>query len=189
MPKLIINKLGPVETCELECSKFMNFTGFQASGKSTIAKAIYYFRTIKDDIIELAKSQALDATPVYGVKSTLSIEHGITLRKALENYLREKFLRTFGSSWGMPNDMYMEYHFTKTCYVKISLENDSRYSTPNYIWITMSNELIRFLKANNHTLSVTPLGISEEDLRIFKKNLYEILRILVLSSIFRQDAV
>ena len=38
----------------------------------------------------------------------------------------------------------------------------------------MSNELIRFLKANNHTLSVTPLGISEEDLRIFKKNLYEI---------------
>ena len=59
----------------------MNFTGFQASGKSTIAKAIYYFRTIKDDIIELAKSQALDATPVYGVKSTLSIEHGITLRK------------------------------------------------------------------------------------------------------------
>ena len=31
-----------------------------------------------------------------------------------------------------------------------------------------------FLKANNHTLSVTPLGISEEDLRIFKKNLYEI---------------
>jgi len=174
LPKLIINKLGPVETCELECSQFMNFTGFQASGKSTIAKAIYYFRTIKDDIIELAKSQALDATPVYGAKSTLSIEHGITLRKALENYLREKFLRTFGSSWGMPNDMYMEYHFTKTCYVKISLENDSRYSTPNYIWITMSNELIRFLKANNHTLSVTPLGISEEDLRIFKKNLYEI---------------
>ena len=106
----------------------MNFTGFQASGKSTIAKAIYYFRTIKDDIIELAKSQALDATPVYGAKSTLSIEHGITLRKALENYLREKFLRTFGSSWGMPNDMYMEYHFTKTCHVKISLENDSRYS-------------------------------------------------------------
>ena len=59
----------------------MNFTGFQASGKSTIAKAIYYFRTIKDDIIELAKSQALDAPPVYGAKSTLSIEHGITLRK------------------------------------------------------------------------------------------------------------
>ena len=71
MPKLIINKLGPVETCELECSQFMNFTGFQASGKSTIAKAIYYFRTIKDDIIELAKSQALDATPAH----TIAVEH------------------------------------------------------------------------------------------------------------------
>ena len=83
MPKLIINKLGPVETCELECSQFMNFTGFQASGKSTIAKAIYYFRTIKDDIIELAKSQALDATPVYGVKSTLIARPENNAKKAV----------------------------------------------------------------------------------------------------------
>ena len=33
------------------------------------------------DMAVFSKSQALDATPVYGVKSTLSIEHGITLRK------------------------------------------------------------------------------------------------------------
>ena len=54
MHKLIINKLGPVEKCELDCTQFMTFTGFQASGKSTIAKAVYYFRTIKDDILEIA---------------------------------------------------------------------------------------------------------------------------------------
>ena len=67
MHKLIINKLGPVEKCELDCTQFMTFTGFQASGKSTIAKAIYYFRTIKDDILELAKAKALkeEGTSVY----------------------------------------------------------------------------------------------------------------------------
>ena len=60
MQKLMINKLGPIEQCELESSRFMTLTGFQASGKSTIAKAIYYFRTIKEDILKLAKSQAMD---------------------------------------------------------------------------------------------------------------------------------
>ena len=49
MHRLIIHQLGPIKHCELECSSFMTLTGFQASGKSTIAKAVYYFRTIKED--------------------------------------------------------------------------------------------------------------------------------------------
>ena len=41
MEKLVINKLGPIEHCELEIKDFMVFTGPQASGKSTIAKSIF----------------------------------------------------------------------------------------------------------------------------------------------------
>ncbi len=59
MHRLIIHKLGPVDDCDITCTQFMTFTGFQASGKSTIAKAIFYFRTMKDDIYEIAKEQAL----------------------------------------------------------------------------------------------------------------------------------
>lgn len=104
--KLIINKLGPVERCELECSHFMTLTGFQASGKSTIAKAIYYFRTIKEDIVELVKAQALKvSSPVSGLEDEFDVGYGVELKKGLENYLREKFLRTFGSSWGMSNEI------------------------------------------------------------------------------------
>ena len=40
MHKLVIHKLGPIEHCEMECSHFMTLTGFQASGKSTIAKLV-----------------------------------------------------------------------------------------------------------------------------------------------------
>ena len=75
MQKLIINKLGPVEKCELECTQFMTFTGFQASGKSTIAKAIYYFRTIKDDILELAKAKALNTVPISEADETFYVRH------------------------------------------------------------------------------------------------------------------
>ena len=173
MQKLIINKLGPVEKCELECTQFMTFTGFQASGKSTIAKAIYYFRTIKDDILELAKAKALNTVPISEADEALYVSRNTTLNKALENYLREKFLRTFGSSWSMSKEMYMEYHFTKKCFVKISLKDETKYSAPNYIWVTLSPDLKTFLQKNNSCLSVTPLGIAEEDLRLFRLKLYE----------------
>lgn len=174
MQKLTINKLGPIEQCELECSQFMTFTGFQASGKSTIAKAIYYFRTIKEDIIELAKAQALDCFPISGLENEFSIDRNISLKNALENHLREKFLRTFGSSWAMSNDMYMEYCFTGTCSIKISLKDDTIYSTPNYIWITLSDDLRDFLRKNNNCLSASPLGIADDGLKKFKEDLYEI---------------
>lgn len=167
MHRLIINKLGPIERCELECSQFMTLTGFQASGKSTIAKAIYYFRTIKDDIAELAKEQALNTANEFRA------ENGVTLRKSLENHLREKFLRTFGSSWGMSNEMYIEYFFTDTCSIKVSLTDDI-YTAPNYIWITLSHEIRRFLREKNNYFSVSTLGIPEDELRKFKIELYKI---------------
>ncbi len=174
MQKLMIHKLGPIEQCELECSRFMVFTGFQASGKSTIAKAIYYFRTIKEDILELAKIQAFKTIPVNGLGDGFEADRREGLKKALENYLREKFLRTFGSSWGMPNDMYMEYHFTKTCFIKISLKNDMKYAAPNYIWITFSPELKGFLQEKNNCFSATALGIADDKLTKFKIELNQI---------------
>ena len=164
MQKLIINKLGPIDQCELECSNFMTLTGFQASGKSTIAKAIYYFRTIKEDIIELAKSQALNH----------HTKHKSDLKKELENYLREKFLRTFGSLWRMDNEMYMEYHFTQTCIIRISLKQNTNYTSTNYIDIQLNENLNQFLIENNNSLYLTPLGIEKENLEKFKQELYKI---------------
>lgn len=174
MQKLIINKLGPIERCELECSQFMTFTGFQASGKSTVAKAIYYFRTIKENILELAKSQALNITPIGGLENEFDVDCNVSLKKALENYLREKFLRTFGASWGMSNEMYMEYSFTETCFINISLRNDKKYSVPNYIRITLSADLKDFLQKKNNCLRGTPLWINDDEVKKFKKELYEI---------------
>ena len=174
MSQLIINSLGPIETCELESSQFMTLTGFQASGKSTIAKAIYFFRTIKDDILNLARAQALNSGSVNGFETEFDMVQGTTLKKGLENYLREKFLRTFGSSWGMSNSMYMRYNFTDTCFVKVSLIEDSRFNSPNYIWITLSEDLRKFLKERDHCLSMTLLGVPEEQIRKLKTELYEL---------------
>ncbi len=175
MHKLIINELGPIERCELDCSQFITLTGPQASGKSTIAKAIYYFRTIKDDIVNLAKIQALNAASVEGMEPAFDMI-GNTLKNGLVNFLREKFLCTFGSSWGMSNGMFMEYYFTDTCFVKISLVEETKFNSPNYIWITLSDELKKFLKVKDHCFVATPLGVSEDEIRKLKTELYELFQ-------------
>lgn len=49
---LIIKNLGPIKNCEIDLTKMMVLDGSQASGKSTVAKTIFFFRTIKDDIVD-----------------------------------------------------------------------------------------------------------------------------------------
>lgn len=174
MHNLIIHHLGPVEQCEFTCSPFMTFTGFQASGKSTIAKAIYYFRTVKEDILELAKEQALDAGyGVSGMEEEFHIEYGAGLREGLEKYLAEKFSRTFGSLRTMWDDMYAGYYFTKTCFVKISLKDSTKCTRSGHLRVTLSRELIKFLDDKNNFFSFTPLGVPEHELIEFKSELYK----------------
>lgn len=155
MHRLIVHNLGPIDHCELTCSHFMTFTGFQASGKSTIAKAIFYFRTIKDDIYSIIEDKALGKDSLNGYRSN------IKLKKLLINYLREKFLRVFGSSWGMDNSMYLEYHYTNQCFIRVTLKEETLYPTPNYIWIDLSPALTEFLERSDNTVFATTLGIPE----------------------------
>ena len=53
MHQLIINQLGPIRHCELDIRNTTILTGYQASGKSTIAKAVYFFRSLKEDLLQL----------------------------------------------------------------------------------------------------------------------------------------
>lgn len=174
MHKLIIHKLGPIEHCELECAEFVTFTGFQASGKSTIAKAIYYFRTVKEDIIELAKRQAFDSVMIDGLSDGFAMGSGTDLMAGLEFYLRDKSLRTFGSSYNMAHDMYLEYYYTESCFIKISLFSHEQNMVPNYLEIEFSDVLGTFLQDKNHSFTVTPLGIREDELKIFQAELYKL---------------
>ncbi len=162
--RIKIIKLGPIEECEMECSKFMIFTGMQASGKSTVSKVIYYFRTIKEDILRLAEQQAL--SPIQQPDDSFGC-----LRRALENFLREKFLRVFGSSYGMDNGMRLEYRFTDFCFVKVSLKADERYTTPNYVWFDFSEELKSFLERKNYVFTATELGVSDMQKQRLKSEL------------------
>lgn len=167
MHKVIIHNLGPIKHCELPISHFMTLTGFQASGKSTIAKTIYYFRTIKNDILDLIKKRAVNRNDnFYNSQKDLP-----SLEKELGNYLREKFIRTFGSSWSMPMEMYLQYQFSKNWWITISLKDLENYPSPNYLWIDWSDDLKNYLKNFRDDLSYAPSGFDTAQLSNVEKEL------------------
>lgn len=131
--RLNIKKLGPIEHCEFVIENFCILTGEQASGKSTIAKAVFFFRTIKEDIVSLF------------LKRNIAGDTNRQLRSILEKTLRSKFLQIFGSSWSMDMDMSLIYHYSENTWAKISLKENTFPGEPNYIYSEFSRDIYEYL--------------------------------------------
>ena len=53
MKKITIRNFGPIQNIEdLEIKDFMVFIGPQASGKSTVAKMVYFFKSVREDVLK-----------------------------------------------------------------------------------------------------------------------------------------
>ncbi len=141
MEKIVINKLGPITHCNLKINDFMIFTGPQASGKSTIAKSIFFFKNIKNLLLMQMNKR------LFGESGTTRLSTGNCLKKEI----RSNFLQTFGPTWCMDNDMSLEYEYAKDVYIKICLTEDSL--SPDHIRIDFSNPLIGFLDGYNSPLA------------------------------------
>jgi len=53
MQRIVISQFDPIEKFEADIQDVMLFIGPQASGKSTLSKLIYFFKSIKDELIAL----------------------------------------------------------------------------------------------------------------------------------------
>ncbi|MBR1392090.1 MAG: ATP-binding protein [Lachnospiraceae bacterium] len=137
MQKLIVHKLGPIVNCELEINKFMIFTGPQASGKSTLAKCIFFFKNIKNIFFaEVIKAQML-----------FNLEDNDTLFMSLKNRfirdIRANFLQTFGTTWYMDHSMNLKYYYAPDKMIQICLKESD--SAPNFVWVEMSDSIHQFI--------------------------------------------
>lgn len=175
MHRLIIHKFGPVQHCDLECAHFITLTGFQASGKSTVAKAIYFFRTIKEDLTELVKKQTYQAVPVDGMEDRYDVGYGLSLEEGLKKILCEKFLQTFGSMHRWSKEMQIQYFFTASCSVTILQlkENGKEKSirNPYKLNVVFSDELSAFLQAKTKSFADVSKGALQPAARQFPKEL------------------
>lgn len=99
-----------------------------------------------------------------------NITLNLSFEKRLIREIRSNFLQTFGTTWCMDNDMSMEYYYTDTVYIKISLKNNP--VSLNYIWIDFSEKLSAFL--NSYDAVQLDLLTHARDNEAIKKSIDEL---------------
>lgn len=122
--KITIHNLGPIKDCVIEPSNFTVLMGEQASGKSTIAKCVFFFSTVKDDICDaLLKKQSLNP-------------------EELKDILKNKFKRLFGVNITNYQDMKLKCVYSKGTSIELMF-NSIKLTDYNEIYISyLNNKLI-----------------------------------------------
>lgn len=139
MHKLLMKNAGPIEQCDINIDDFTVFMGAQASGKSTIAKSIFFFRTVKNDIMEaIIRKQGL-------------YEADLSLLNIVTRIMRNKFLQIFGTSRALDSDLEMRYEYNDNTFVNITLRlnKGEDYVSPNYVYFEFSDNISKFLREFN----------------------------------------
>jgi predicted ATP-dependent endonuclease of OLD family len=99
--KIIIKNFGPIKEVEMEIDDFTIFIGPQTSGKSTIAKSVFFFLSLRDDLLGIIS------------KNINSNDYG--------DYLKEfkKFIfMKFYPYWGINDpdmNFQIQYFYTENC--------------------------------------------------------------------------
>ncbi len=136
MQKIEIYNFGPIKNFNMEIKQFNIFIGSQASGKSTIAKSIFFCKSIKDDFIDY----------IYQIE-TLEQNHYII--RNMNKKLRKKFISFFGTTKHM-DKFKIKYYINERKYIII--ENSDK----GYIQVKFSKHILNkidYIKKNfNHFL-------------------------------------
>ncbi len=120
MRKIYIENFGPIKTANIEIRDALVLIGEQASGKSTISKLIYFFKSLRADLFNVIyENTTSDVTQI---------------QQALFKKIWEKFYNFFGSTRHLP-DFKIKYHYSDTKFLELSLRNDKSlkpFLSPNF---------------------------------------------------------
>lgn len=111
MAEIRIKNLGPVSDLSIDIKQFNLFIGEQASGKSTICKAVYFFRIIKDKLVEYLYNISLEGKDVQGFP------------KKFNNHLENIFINLFGF---IPDNLNMEYCYSDNISISVSAKKSEK---------------------------------------------------------------
>lgn len=113
MQKIIVKNFGPIDHAEITISPLLVLIGEQASGKSTIAKLIYFFKSLGDEFL----------TRYY-----LSENKHIDYKKNVIFPIRAKFYELFGSTLHLP-DFEIVYLYDNNESITLSLNQEKKLET------------------------------------------------------------
>jgi predicted ATPase len=113
MQKIIIKNFGPIKYAEIEVKKILVLIGEQASGKSTIAKLIYFFKTIQEDLF----------SQIYRDKQNQSLD----INSDILSPIQQKFYNFFGPTNNLSNfEIIFYYSLNKNKFLKLSNDKNKK---------------------------------------------------------------
>ena len=130
MQKLEINNFGPIEHCSAEVSDFMVFIGPQSSGKSTVAKLVFFFLNLRDEYVNFILDNA------EAGKNRIDTRDFYKL-------LRKRFVEFWGPT-PQKSDLYIKYEYSDNTWAEIKLD-DAKHK---YVNIFLSPNILDALKLN-----------------------------------------
>ncbi len=130
MQKLTIDHFGPIPHCCLNIKDFMVLIGGQATGKSTICKSIYYFKSIRDEV----------KTHLHDI-----INKGINPNKrfpsAVNSAIKYKFVNLFGMT-KFKDPFYLRFDYDENIILEITITQDDK----KYLNFIFSDNLIQKIR-------------------------------------------
>ena len=90
MQRLIIKNFGPIKNCDIDVKDFLVLTGPQASGKSTVAKSVFFFNYLKDILFQ----------HVIKTNQRKSLFETRSLKESFVFEVRNAFVQSFGENVG-----------------------------------------------------------------------------------------
>ena len=106
MQKIHIENFGPIKQADIEIKDVLLLIGEQASGKSTISKLIYFFKSLRTDLFEV-----IYENPILDINR---------IRQILSNKIWDKFYNFFGSTRHLSN-FKIKYSYSETKFLELSL--------------------------------------------------------------------
>ena len=171
MQKIIINNFGSIKYAEIEVKKILVLIGEQASGKSTIAKLIYFFKTIQEDLF----------SQIYRDKQNQYLD----INSDILSPIQQKFYNFFGPTNNLPDfEITFYYSFNENKFLKLS--NDENKKMKISPIDTFINEKFTILASDikfklrqeylniNKNRNIQPL-INEEEKIKYAQQLYDLL--------------
>lgn len=167
MQKIILKNFGPVVNVEMEVNDFLIFIGQQASGKSTISKSIYFFKSLRTDFLKY----------LFEAVEKNNFDHNLT---NIGKRIRAKFLDFWGTTIHL-KDIHLEYYFGNEKSITINLKG--KYINPIFsaqfkkelrnIIKEVERNLSQVFKTDNKFLSASELLSIEQQKKTYYKKIEE----------------
>lgn len=179
MSKIIINNFGPISCIKFDLDKQFNVViGAQASGKSTLAKCIYFFRKMMASIV---KHVVMNYKRRKSLKPNMKKEEINILYKDCLMYLESEFIEHFGEN-AFRESCYLKYEYTLDKYVIFKFGENNEFSIrfssqAKNILLDLISDIIKALSEDDEENDISAMSHSFLVIRAYQgliNDLFEI---------------